>query len=401
MTDQAAVPAAETLRTVDLLIMSNMGRADGGRETWCYTMLPRWLALRPDIRLRLHYMHVEGQPDTRDELAKAFSGVSERFEPIRHTIARSRIPNSLLMAQRLRGWYRKRSHAAPDYSIAMVVAEAIFQRVIGKLRHRPQIVWLRTIYWDEKASHIPAWLHPIARRAEAWILRQATLLLANGDDIAAYYARYGLDVQVIRNGVELDRWAMPAPRFEGVIPIAYIGRLSDAKGIQSFLSLARMMRAAAPGRFAFHVCGVGPHEPAVRHHEAGGDIVWHGAVTADAMAETVAGFDICVAFTRASDSAGGGGTSNAMMEQMAAGRLLLAWDNRIFRQYLTQDNALLVPQDDVDAAARALLSLDPADMARRAAAGRETIAAYGIDRQLARFDEAVSKAAERSSSIPV
>lgn len=380
---------------VDIIIMSNMGRSDGGRETWCYTMLPRWLAMRPDIHLRLHYMHIEGQADTRATLDAAFAAVIDRFEGVRHVVKRGRLPMIVPMLRQLRAYYAKPEVMPPTFSFSLVVAEMILQTAVPKLRRRPMLVWLRTIYWDEKGDRIPAFLHPLARRAEAWLLARARLLLGNGDDIASYYARYGLTVEVVRNGVEIGRWALEPPAFGALVRIAFIGRLSDAKGIKEFLHIAKLAAAGeARDRLEFHVCGIGPHAAEVTRSANADDLIYHGEIANEAIPDMLAQFDICVALTRASDVAGGGGTSNAMMEQMAAGRLILAWDNRIFRQYLDESNALMIPQDDTQAATAALAALTPERAQVLAAASREAIMPYRIENQLRIFDAAVRSATD-------
>lgn len=376
---------------LDLIILSNMGRADGGRETWCYTMLPRWLAKRADLRLRLHHGRFAWEPDSRADLEHAFTGYGTRFDAVAHSVMRGRWPAMVPMARALRRWFARGGQAG-DVSMAMGPIEFAMVMAIPALRRTRRVVWLRSIFWDEKSYRLPGWLGGLARRAEAALLARAHVLLCNGDDIAASYARFGLTVEVIRNGVELDRWIMAPPAMETPIHVGFVGRYSDAKGIAAFLDLVRQMKAGPHGdAFAFHTMGFGPHDAEVARLASDGLLTSHGRVAQADMPAQLAKLDVCVAFTRSSDTLGGGGTSNAMMEQMAAGRLMLAWDNAIFRQYLHDGNALLVPQDDVAAAACALETLlKDRDAARvLAKAGQASILPYGVDVQLDRVDRAV------------
>lgn len=109
--------------------------------------------------------------------------------------------------------------------------------------------------------------------------------------------------------------------------------------------------------------------------------------------------DVCVALTR---SDGGGGTSNAMLEQMAAGRVMLAWDNVIFRQWLHHENAFLAPQGDVDGleACLAAISRDRAEALRRAGNGPVSVADHGVDTMMRKFDETVRSALGRRQPDP-
>ncbi|MBY8823605.1 glycosyltransferase [Sphingomonas colocasiae] len=377
---------------VDLLILSNLGRSEGGRETWCYTVLPRWLKRNPNIHLRLHMLASDGKDDSRPIIAKAFAESSDRFELVRHVAGPTRRPLFYSMLPRVRAFYARPDVKAPDVSIAMGVMEMLMQLAAPKLKNAPRIVWLRSIFWDEKSKKLPGFLHPPVRRFTARLLGGSDLLLANGDDIAEHYARYDLPVQVIKNGVELERWEMPPPSFEGPIRVAYIGRLSDAKGSLEFLSMAERIAEGPYGsHFEFHVWGFGNHEPQVVEMADRGIVKFYGRIENTDIPEKLRTMDVCVAFTRSSADSGGGGTSNALMEQLAAGRLMLAWGNRYYLQYLHEGNALLVPQDDAEAAAEALIAIhqDRAHARALAAEGNRTIQPYSVENQLPLFEAAV------------
>ena len=123
-----------------------------------------------------------------------------------------------------------------------------------------------------------------------------------------------------------------------------------------------------------------------------GIVDWHGPIPNDTLPTRLADFDVCVAFTRSSEIQGGGGTSNAMMEQMAAGRIMLAWNNAIFRQWLNAENGYMVPQDDVEAAYRCLADIlhNKTEALRRAAAGPQTLRPFSIEAMVDKFDDCLT-----------
>lgn len=363
-----------------MLMLSAMGRADGGRETWAYSFLPRLLAAEPDLRLRLHALRWGDQPDHGEALREAMGACADRFTWVLHEGKRGRWPLFFSMVSALRRWFR--AHHAPDYAIGGSFMEYLMMLAVPQLRHRPKIVWLRTILMNEKAYRFPAPVLALLRRAEGRLLRGATLLFCNGDDIRDYYAGYGLDAHVIRNGVDAEKWAMPPPRLERPIRVAYIGRTTTLKGFEAFIETALTISAGSrAAEFEFHcIGGLGEtaYQPADYEHA----VMSHGLVANARLPAMLREVDVCVALTRSASMEGGGGTSNAMMEQMAAGRVMLAWDNRIFRQYLHADNAWLAPQDDVPALVAALFDIaDRPDEARlRARRAVETVMPWSNER---------------------
>ena len=48
---------------VALVMLSNFGPADGGRETWAYNFIPRLIARHKHLRLSIFGLRIEGEPD--------------------------------------------------------------------------------------------------------------------------------------------------------------------------------------------------------------------------------------------------------------------------------------------------------------------------------------------------
>jgi glycosyltransferase involved in cell wall biosynthesis len=381
---------------VDFVCQSNMGRADGGRETWAYQFIPALLERHRDLRLRLYGQRLEGSPDTTPDLVATVGPARGRFSAKFFLTKRSRWPLLFSMIARFARW--KREEPEPTASVAIAagcVAELLVILASAQARRAFKVAWLRTILMDSKAARIPVPLRPFARWLEARILACADLLIANGDDIADYYSRYGLQVHVIKNAVDLARWSLPPPALGHQIHVAYVGRLGLEKGFADFVQLARAMRDAPDrGAFVFDVIGGTGEEPLLKRAIEEESVVWHGTLTGDELKRAIEGVDVCVAFTFASSHVGGGGTSNAMMEQLAGGRVLLAWDNVIFRQWLSDANAYLVPQGDIAAAARALheIAADRELARQRAERGREVVRGHDVPAMMSRYEQVLDAA---------
>ena len=372
------------VHTLDLLMISNFGAADGGRETWAYNFIPRLLRRWPDLRLRVLGLRRDGEPDNRDNLL-ALGPADGRFEVSFVPSSRRRFV-ALSMFDAARKKHGRGRDAPPQLVLAVGSAvELVAVLIAPAYRNVVKFVWLRNIMWDEKGHQIPGWLQRFARAAEIRLLRRADAIIANGEDTAAYYQRSGLAVTVIANAIDFDKWFHPVEPPREALKIAFIGRLNTQKGAPEFLELASRLRGDP--RFEFHAIGAGPFSERFEEAARSGDLTYHGPLRNSELPARLAEYDVCVALTIHSDRHGGAGLSNALLEQMAAGRVIVAWDNVIFRQLLSDENAFLVPQSDVDALDSALrrIAAEPQLAALRARAGQDIARRHSIEDHVDKF----------------
>lgn len=361
---------------ITMLMISNFGPADGGRETWAYSFIPRLLERWPGVGLDIVGLNRAGEPDNSERLTRI---APDRIRASFIRSARKRYPTLTVLAKAtgLRG--------RADLVIGVgSVVELIVILLSPGLRKARRILWLRTIWVDEKSARLPKRLHALLRRLEVAILRRADLLIANGEDTAAYYRARGLPVTAIANGVDVDRWRCAPPTIAKPLKVAFIGRLAAEKGMREFVALVGEVSGT---EFEFHIIGDGPFADDARALEQAELAHVHGPVRNEHLPVMLRGFDACVALTRKSADGGGGGVSNALLEQMAAGRIILAWDNEIFRQLLDDTNAYLVPQGDVAAMEQALRSIvaNPDEARAKALKAQETAKGYSFEAHIEKF----------------
>lgn len=359
---------------ITLLMISNFGGADGGRETWAYNFIPRLLKRWPGITLDIIGLHRAGQPDNRQRLSDLLGG---RGSVTFLQSDRKRFPVLSMLRQA-----PSVKLAAPDLVVGVGSAiEALVISLSPALRRARRIIWLRTILTDERAAQVPGWLGRTVRALEVRLLRSADALIANGEDTAAYYRAQGLTVTVIANGVDVHRWKADPPSLNRPVKVAFGGRLIREKGVAEFLAVAERMHGQG---FEFHVIGEGPLAPDVEQAQRARRVIHHGAKPNNELPSLISSMDVCVFLGL---EGGGGGVSNALLEQMASGRVIIAWRNRIYRQLLDEGNAYLVPQGDVDGIERTLRDIldRPAEARRRAAAAQATAQSYSFDTHLDKF----------------
>lgn len=372
---------------VALVMLSNFGLADGGRETWAYNFIPRLIARHPQLRLSIFGLRVDGEPDNSaliEELAAQNDSLGLDFTPA----PANRVPNAFYFWEGLHK-VRKR--------FRFVLAVGSFIELIGVLlspglRKAQKIAWLRTIFVEEKAHRLPRPLRRLVLAIERFILRKADLIIANGDDTANFYRRLGLQVAVNRNAIDFDRWRADPVRIDaGPLNVAFIGRLAPVKGIREFVALAKSWDE--PSAVQFHVIGSGPEEPAVREAAEAGKLLFHGALPNKELPAVLKAMDACVALTFKSASGGTAGVSNALLEQMASGRAIIAWRNEIFEQILDDSSAILVEQGSVAGLVKAVSNLLEKPEHARSIAGRAQKIAqeHSFDAHMERFDKALGE----------
>jgi glycosyltransferase involved in cell wall biosynthesis len=226
------------------------------------------------------------------------------------------------------------------------------------------------------------------------MLRRVDRVIANGVDIAEHYRRRGLTVSVIENSVDLRRWQCDRPGLRAPLHVGFVGRLTESKGIEEFVQAARKLNADGSGDdFVFHIVGSGNYSHARMFLENQHLFQIHGSVSNVDLPQLVKRFDVCVALTKAGPY-GGGGTSNALLEQMASGRVIIAWNNPIFRQLLSEDCAYLVDQGDVTGIIKSLdeILLDKIDALNRAKKAKQIAAKFSLDGQVRQFMETIVEA---------
>lgn len=363
-----------------ILMLSRFGRNDGGRETWLYEFVPRLVRTRSTDRVSVFGIRSDGDPPVEDDLEDCAGDVRERFSIFRFYVRRTRWPLAIGFAREVWRHTRTASFVAPRIVLGMGVFE-LPMVFLPAYRRSVRCIWLRGIFVHEKSYRIPRWLSPIVLRMEVFLLRRVDCVLANGHDIAKFYEERGLDVRVIENGVDVDRWAAETgPRLQGKIHVAFIGRLTKVKGISEYLEAIAQFDPKESDKYAFHVVGGGTEEYEPKHRALGEHVQWHGVLSNLELPRFLKEIDVCVALTWANARGGGGGTSNALFEQMAAGRVIVAWDNVIFREVLDDTCAYLVPQGNVDALVDAFRKIEsnPAEARRRAENAAERVRRYDI-----------------------
>ncbi len=179
-------------------------------------------------------------------------------------------------------------------------------------------------------------------------------------------------VEVLFNGVALERFAAGADAERDEDEIVFVGRLEERKGLAVLLQAFALLRA----RFRLVVVGDGPDRAAMAKLYAGeARISFLGRLNDEAVAEVLANAALVAVPSLFGESFG-----VVLLEAMAAGALVVASDLPGYRVAGGSD-ALYVPPGDAFALARAIESLleQGAPVQALRAAGRRRAESFSFE----------------------
>ncbi len=340
---------------MDVFMQSELVSGSGGRETWLSNFLTE--IGKREGEFSFSFFCAESTKPCLVQAVKGWKGLVKHVWRVKITGA---LPSPVLYALNLLRLFREQSIQRSPVVICVGGLNEIIPVLILYNRFKYnglRVAWLRTVYTLEKGYRLNPLSRWLIQRFESLVLnRMFDLVLANGHDTAEFYGRLGVECVVVPNGVEIQRWTGLAASPSNTMRIGYIGRLSGVKGIEEFLSAVRSV--GITDRFSFHVAGGGDKaiESAVLELQSEGLLRYHGELTNEQVPALMKELDCCVALTHLGADIGGGGVSNALVEQMSSGKLIIAWDNLIYRRVLDSDSALFVRQGDVEDLVRAFHS---------------------------------------------
>ncbi|MGC4028208.1 MAG: glycosyltransferase family 4 protein [Steroidobacteraceae bacterium] len=368
----------------------------GGRETWLSNILPELLALRAFEHIDVHYV-ADAETDAHDKL-QICSDRRINFFETRLPVSSGKLTSVRRVAIFCSVVVRRlRRVASPGHCVVAVgtfYEGAVLALLRLSLRRPPTLVtWIRGV-WSKEINHRHGYfLKQLICFSEKLFIRRSDYIISNGHDTKKFYeALLDRHVEAIPNALDLKKFAaMTRPAFQGEgKTIAYIGRLSEEKGFRSFLdAVAAYFTVHTSSTLSYEIVGDGPlrtlAEAFIAAHP-GRSVRYLGPISNEKIPDYLSTIDAGVNLTY-SKASGGGGVSNAMLELIGAGRLVIAWDSPIYKQVLDDHQALFVDENNIDELARsfARVEADPAEMCRRIESSGQVLSRYSLENHVQHF----------------
>lgn len=381
--------------SLHIVMFSNLLSHGGGRETWLNNILPAMLATpdAPDVYV---YFVSDANSDGEQKIS-AYQHPRISYIETRLPISRGKLTSIIRIAKfccSVAASLRKRTNGeSAIVGIGTFYEGAIvaLSRMLG-IRRQQLVLWIRGVWVKEINHRHGRWSRRLIAGAEQVFMGCADKVIANGQDTKTFYeALLGRHVEAIPNAVDVGRFStVTRPVFKArPICVSYIGRLSEEKGLRAYLAAIEHFIARGPTiGIRFEIVGDGPLRQLAMDHAAKHSYIlqYRGAIRNEDMPEYLNTIDVGVCLTYSQES-GGGGVSNGLLELIGSGRLVVAWDSIIFRQVLSDDQAVLVPEGDVRilAAAFSAIADDQELHIRKVEASRNVAAGYSLGAHVEHF----------------
>jgi len=222
--------------------------------------------------------------------------------------------------------------------------EAIVGMILRRLKRIRFVLWLRTILISELSRRKRRLFVLLAGFMERLALATADIIIANGRDTKDYYQNLTKkQINVIPNAIDnfFQLSKIAPPRFGKPIKIAFMGRFVEERGSNYFVELSRKLSNDSQFQFVVYGPSYG------KERETYQNLVFKGHYFPEDLPLILPNVDI-VAFLLPSKGIHGGGVSHALLEAMAAKRLIIAWQNPITSNLLNDKNAILVNEGNLD-----------------------------------------------------
>ena len=219
--------------------------------------------------------------------------------------------------------------------------------------------------------------------------RNAAFLVANSAGLRqmAAHVAFDLPIQVIPNGIDLDRFTNGRLRSPSdIVRILFVSRLILRKGLQFLIDAVPAMLAQAQNPFIIHVVGDGPDKKLLTEQierlGVSETFRFYGYVEHAKLPKYYLNADIFVLPSLAE------GMPNVVLEAMGSGLAVAATKVAGSEELVHQgENGFLVAPKDVHALAAALLDLinDPALRERMGQRGKEIARQYSCQSMTAQY----------------
>lgn len=343
-------------QTVYIIMFSRLQSYDGGRETWLNNFLLGCRNLKVDLNFSIYYFSDKlSNPDSLIEVAyvnpESFTDV-QIVSPGNFFKSTIRLLSfQIKVLSKLRKTIKKNDIVLGIGNFHEAIIPFVCSFFLSKNKNVHTGIWLRSIFVKQHAAFAKSYRLKIMEAIEVKLLKPLSFVLANGWDTSDFYFdEYGIKSFVIPNALTLNKFRS-IPEFDeskNNLVIAYIGRLSKEKGFSQFIESIEIFNRKYQDYIPlveFQVVGEGPLGHMLDEKEFP-NLRYLGVLSNGKIPNYLGHIDCGVALTY-SGMVGGGGLSHSFLELLVSGRLVIAWNNKIFNQIKSNDAVVFIEEGNV------------------------------------------------------
>ena len=345
---------------IHIVIYSEIFEYDGGRETWLGYFLPN--LYEQDIFNNIYVYHLKPRSNKENISTKFKNIVSFNETDIGIPDQHNPFRNAYLYT--CNTYYQlKQNMMLNDIVLVIGTRIELLPSILLKVKYRnflKLIPWIRNISVGETISQRNRVFGLMVKIMESISFAMADHAICNGMDTYEYYYNEYKQLEkkltLIENAVNINDYQMCKADFElKKVIIGYIGRFAPAKGFDQLIDAINRchneLQRESIKSIEFHVWGHGSLEEIIPEN-----VVNHGILSRQDVPKALSSCD-CVVLLNKSLNNEAAGVSHSLLEAMAAGKLLVAWDNKVHNKILDQDNAFLIEEGNVQELANFFIKL--------------------------------------------
>jgi glycosyltransferase involved in cell wall biosynthesis len=206
-------------------------------------------------------------------------------------------------------------------------------------------------YWEMsfryqrlKPMFISSFFKKVLKFIEYYSLKKVDIVIANGYDTAEKYRiLIGRPIYVLPNGVDTTKFTpQPSTSIKLTKTIITVANLRALAGLNTLIKSVVYLKQIYPKLFKVKIVGGGDKRPFLKLAETLGvkqyiEFLGERQDISNLLREA----DVVACLKE------GGGISHSLLEAMASGKAIVAWNTRVYNQVLTNGfNGLLVAKDD-------------------------------------------------------
>lgn len=331
-----------------IVIYSELLEYGGGRETWLEYFLEGIIDQECFNEIWVHHLFPRSKIDSLISKIKEvnFNGLDLGYPEKNNTLTNTLKFTWFVVMSLMK--YVKNQDVVLFIGTGMESVPMIVFRLL-RIRNIVGIIWVRSIITGELMSRKSIVVAKIAQKLENEAFKLSDVVIFNGKDTRQYYDNLYTDMSekfnTIENAVKFEEFAkLDFPNFnEKPYKIGYIGRFSREKGFDNLINVAKLLNEQNSSIDDIQIQAWG-HGDGFKDFPS--NITINNFVRRNEI-PSVLGLCHGVLFLNKSAKHEAAGLSHSLLEAMAAGRLIIAWDNVAHRQVINESNGILIPEGNI------------------------------------------------------